>query len=120
MPRSKSKGESTSLPEPQQQQPHYVSWYTDTTNRLVRIELKLDLLLKQEATLMATVGDVQNAVTSETTVVGSVVTLLQQLSTMLKAAIASNDPAALQAVVDSINSNAQTLADAVTANTPAS
>ncbi len=68
---------------------------------------------------MATIADVQAAVTNETTVVGGVVTLLNQLSALLKAAIASNDPAALQAVVDSINANATTLANAVNANTPA-
>lgn len=94
-------------------------WWDDVTARLNRIEAKLDLLLVKEQKLMATIQDVQNAVTSETTVVGSVVTLLNQLSAQLQAAIAQNDPAALQALVTSINANATTLANAVTANTPA-
>ena len=96
------------------------SWYTDTTMRLARIENKLNLVLTQEAKIMASIGDVQSAVSAETTVVASVVTLLNQLSTLLKAAIASGDPTALGTVVDAINANAASLAAAVTANTPAS
>ena len=68
---------------------------------------------------MATIDDIKTAVANETTVEGSVVALLQQLSSALAAAIASNDPVAMQAVVDSINANAKALSDAVTANTPA-
>jgi hypothetical protein len=88
--------------------------------QLTRIEAKLDLLIATETKTMATLADIAAAVTAQTTVVGSVVTLLQQLSAELKAAIANSaDPAALQALVDSINANATTLANAVTANTPA-
>lgn len=68
---------------------------------------------------MATLADIQTAVTNEQTVEASVITLLQTLSADLKAALAANDPAAIQAVVDSINTNAAALAAAVTANTPA-
>jgi hypothetical protein len=67
---------------------------------------------------MATLQDIQNAVAAETTVVGSVTTLLQQLAQQLKDAIAAQDPVALQAVVDAINTNANQLANAVAANTP--
>jgi hypothetical protein len=94
-------------------------WIDPTGAQLNRIEYKLDLLLKQEARLMATIQDVQNAVTANTTVVGSTVTLLQQLTALLKAAIASNDPAAVQGVVDAITANTNALAQAVAANTPA-
>lgn len=87
--------------------------------RLTSIESKLDLLLAKESKLMATIADIQAAVTAEQTVEASVITLLQTLSADLKAALAANDPAALQAVVDSINTNAAALAAAVTANTPA-
>ena len=54
-----------------------------------------------------------------TLVVTGAVTLLNSLSQMLKDALASNDPAAIQAVIDQIDMNRQALADAVTANTPA-
>lgn len=76
--------------------------------------------LQQEGqSLMATITDVQTAVANETTVEQSAITLLQQLSQMLQAALAANDPAQVQAVVDQINANAQALSDAVAANTPA-
>lgn len=68
---------------------------------------------------MATLADVQAAVANLNTVEASVVAMLQTLSDALKAAIASNDPAALQAVVDSINADSTAMAAAVAANTPA-
>jgi hypothetical protein len=69
---------------------------------------------------MATLADIQAAVAAEKTVEDSVITLLGQISQQLKDAIAANDPAAMQAVVDQIDANAKSLSDAVTANTPAS
>ena len=65
----------------------------------------------------------QTAVANEGTVEASAITLLQGLSAQLQQLIANSgntvDPAAVQAIVDSINANAATLAAAVTANTPA-
>jgi hypothetical protein len=75
-------------------------------------------LSKQETLIMATLDDITAAVAAETTVEAGVITLLGQLSAELQAAIASNSPAALQAVVDSINANSAALSAAVTANTP--
>ena len=69
--------------------------------------------------VMATLADIQAAVSAETTVEGSVITLLQTLSADLKAAIASNDPVAMQAVVSTIEANTLALSNAVAANTPA-
>jgi hypothetical protein len=94
-------------------------WWDDVTMRLARIEYKLNLLLTKENKLMATVADIQAAVAAEKTVEDSAVTLLQQLTTLLKDAVAANDPVALQAVVDSLTANSAALASAVTANTPA-
>jgi hypothetical protein len=68
---------------------------------------------------MATLADIQAAVAAEKTVEDSVLALLSGLAQQLKDAIANNDPAAMQAVVDSLNSNASAMAAAVTANTPA-
>ena len=82
----------------------------------------LDLLrrIEQKVTKeMASLQDIQDAVTQQTTVQGSVVTLLGILAADLKAAIANNNPTQLQAVLDTLNSNAQALAAAVVANTPA-
>lgn len=69
---------------------------------------------------MASIDDIQARVTAQKTVVDSAVTLLQEISAELKAALASNDPAAVQAVIDSLDANTKELADAVQANTPAS
>lgn len=49
-------------------------------------------------------------------VIPSVVTLLQTLSQELKDALANNDTAAIQAVADKLNTDADTLAAAVAAN----
>ena len=67
---------------------------------------------------MATLADIQADVTRQGTVITSVVTLLQGLNDQLKAALAANDPAAIQAVIDSIDTNTKSLSDAVVANTP--
>ena len=72
-----------------------------------------------EDKIMATIDDVVSAVAAEKTVVDSAVALLNQLTAMLQAAIASGDPAKIQPAIDAINANKAELADAVTANTPA-
>lgn len=87
--------------------------------RIDRILGLLQTIVTKETAIMATIVDIQNAVAAEKTVEDSVVALLSQISAQLKAAIASNDPAALQAVVDSLNTNAASLSAAVVANTPA-
>jgi hypothetical protein len=68
---------------------------------------------------MATLDDVQTEVTAQTDVVASAVTLLGGLKTALDAAIASGNPAAVQAISDALGANSAALAAAVTANTPA-
>lgn len=68
---------------------------------------------------MATLADITAAVTAEKTVDDSIVALLNSIAQQLKDAIANNDPAAMQAVVDQITANSKELSDAVTANTPA-
>lgn len=68
---------------------------------------------------MATLADLTTAVAAQTSVDTAVVTLLDGLTTQLAAAIAANDPVAVQALVDQIAANTATLSAAVTANTPA-
>lgn len=74
-------------------------------------------LTQRMNTLMATMQDVQAAVTAEDTVVDSAIALLQGLA----AAVAGLKPdqAAIDALAADITSKTQMLADAVTANTPA-
>jgi len=70
--------------------------------------------------IMAKIEELTTAVNDEKTVEDSAIALLQGLSAQLTAALASNTPdTAVQAVIDSINSNKAALAAAVTANTPA-
>lgn len=90
-----------------------------------RVEKKVDAIGRQEGRvlrqgdkIMATLADVQAKVTAEGTVVDSAVTLLKGLKDQLDAAIASNDPAAIQALSDSIGAQTDQLAAAVAANTP--
>ena len=70
---------------------------------------------------MALLDNLAAEVTRQTTVDGSVVTLLNGLVAQLAklAAQPSVDPAALQALVEAVKANDDTLAAAVTANTPA-
>jgi uncharacterized protein YoxC len=88
----------------------------ETARRLDQIETAL---LSIGRNIMATLKDIQDDVTAEKTVIDSAVALLAGLSQQLKDAIAANDPAALQAIVDGLDANKAELAAAVTANTPA-
>ncbi len=59
----------------------------------------------------------KSEVAENTSVVGSAVVLLNNLSQMLKDAIASGDPAELAALAATLDSNSNALAAAVAANT---
>lgn len=79
----------------------------------------LHQILNKERIIMATMQELNAAVQRNTDVEASVETMLQGISQQLKDAKASNDPAAIQAVIDQIDANTKRLSDAVTANTPA-
>ena len=68
---------------------------------------------------MATMQDLTASVQRESDANDAVVTLLSGVSQQLKDAKASNDPQAIQTVIDQIDANTKKLSDAVTANTPA-
>lgn len=76
-------------------------------------------ILKKEEILMATMQDLQAAVQRNSDVDDSVIVLLNGIVQQLKDAQASNDPQAIQAVIDSLDADTKKMADAVTANTPA-
>lgn len=69
--------------------------------------------------IMKTIDELIAAVQAEKTVTDSAVALLNGLSSQLKVAIATGDPAKLQALSDSIDAQTKELSDAVAANTPA-
>jgi len=90
-------------------------------NQLVMMGM-LRSLLKQEAQMAVDLTAAKAEVAKNTTVTGSVVTLLQQLTALIQAIPPSSDPvtqAALDELVAALTTNDQTVADAVTANTPA-
>lgn len=67
---------------------------------------------------MATIADLQAEVAKVKTVEASAVALLKGLSQQLKDALAANDPAAIQAVIEDLDTGTNDLAAAVTENTP--
>ena len=87
--------------------------------QLADIAGMLRQLLEQGQQIMASLQDIRQAVADEKTVEDSVLALLTSVEQQLKNAIASNDPAAMQAIVDDITAHKQAMADAVAANTPA-
>lgn len=89
------------------------------SDHLEHLSHEFHFLTSKINTIMADLKSLQDQVTAENAVIDSAVVLLEGLKTALDAAIASNDPAALQALSDSIGSETQKLADAVAANTPA-
>ena len=81
------------------------------------IEHLLTHLIFQGRTIMSTLDDLEASVANTTTVEASAVVLLQNLSALITAS--AGDPAALAALAGTLTTNANALADAVTANTPA-
>jgi ABC-type transporter Mla subunit MlaD len=89
----------------------------DLEHRLDRLEKVVRELFHQGERIMATLADLQAAVTAEDTVIDSAITLLQGLAAQI-AALQPNQ-AAIDALAADVTAKTQALADAVTANTPA-
>lgn len=82
-----------------------------------RIEQKLDRILNKENRIMADLTQLSADVANTTSVEESAITLINNIAAQLAAA--ASDPAAIQALSDSLNTEAASLAAAVAANTPA-
>lgn len=67
--------------------------------------------------IMATLDDIKAAVAAQTTVIGSAITLLNELHTKLTEALQTNDTAKIQEVLDEMQAQTASLASAVQANT---
>lgn len=80
---------------------------------------ELPKLIKKVDKIMATMQELRDAVKRNTDVDESVVTLIEGISQQLKDAQASQDPQALQEVIDQLDADTKRMADAVTANTKA-
>ncbi len=76
-------------------------------------------ILEKVNTIMAALDDLKAAVAKDTEVDQAAITLLTGLKAALDAAIASGDPAQLQALSDQLGTNTAALSAAITANTPA-
>lgn len=91
--------------------------------KLDTIILKLNNVLRKERQMAVDLSALQAEVERDRTVDESAKTLLEGLTAKINELIAASgntvDPAALQALVDSIKSNTDNLAAAVSANTPA-
>lgn len=94
------------------------------TDRLANIQALLAGLidamvgsLAEEDHMSQQLDDLKAEVERSTAVGQSAITLIQGLAAQIEAQ--KNDPAALQALADSLKASDQALADAVTANTPA-
>ena len=85
--------------------------------RLDAIQSSLDALKTQGEKMSQQIQDLQAAVAAEDTVIASAITLLNGLSAQIIAL--KDDPAALAALAADVNTQAQALAAAVAANTPA-
>lgn len=90
--------------------------------QLNRIEQKLDLVIKQNVTIlnkenqeMATVADVRAEVAAIRTVQHSIVVLVQGLIQLVKDA--RNDPAALQLLIDDLEAGKAEIVQAITEGT---
>jgi len=68
---------------------------------------------------MAILDDLKAQVEANTQLEASAVTLIQGIAQQLKDAIAAGDPVALAALAEQLHNSAASLADAITANTPA-
>jgi hypothetical protein len=82
----------------------------------------LQTLTNMETKMTISLDALSAAVANNSTIEGSVVTLLQQLASQIAAIPPSNDPAtqaSLDALVATLSQNDTTLASAVVANTPA-
>jgi hypothetical protein len=95
----------------------YITYMSHRLTQLDRLERKLDALSYGVFKMSAEMDALRASVTSQKTVVDGVATMLTDLSERLKAAIADDDPAALQAIVADVDANTKALADAVVANT---
>jgi len=98
-------------------------------SKLDKINAKLDIAIlllnrlnRQESTMAIDLTKITAEVQANTTVTQSVVTLVNSLAAQIAAIPPSSDPttqAALDQLVQTLGANDQTIAAAVTANTPA-
>jgi hypothetical protein len=105
---------------------HFDSVWSEAPPWAVELKTMVSGLITQESEQMATLADIVTETRNTRTIVGSVKVAFDglqakvtELTAALDAAIASNDPVAMQAAVDelkAVNAELQTLAPAITDN----
>ena len=80
---------------------------------------ELQILRQQGKLIMSALDNLKTAVTAQTTVDQSALTLIEGIASQLSTMAASNNDAALQALADELTASTTPLASAVAANTPA-
>jgi hypothetical protein len=93
------------------------SWFVYDSKQFVRIEDSLTELHRKVDKIMATLADLQAAVTAEDSVIDSAITLIKGLADQI-AALQPNQ-AAIDALAADVKAKSDALAAAVAANTPA-
>jgi ABC-type transporter Mla subunit MlaD len=88
---------------------------SELRGRLEHIHSLLNALLDQGKTIMATLADLQTAVTAEDTVIDSAITLIKGLAAQIAAL--PPDQAAIDALAADVKGTSDALAAAVAANT---
>lgn len=96
---------------------HHFEARCEVMRRLDALDEKIDLILDRQEIIMATMAELEAAVTRNTDVDESVLTLIAGISQQLKDA--QGDPAQIADIIAKLDANTQKMADAVTANTPA-
>lgn len=90
---------------------------------LERIENKLNILIKKENKMDVTIDQILAEATSETTLQGSIITLINSIQAQLTAALSGTTippdvQAKMNAVFSTLTSNDAAVTAAITANTP--
>lgn len=80
---------------------------------------RLDLMLTNQENMMTQMDDLAAATARNTDAKNSILNVLQGVTQQLKDAQASNDPAAMKAVIDQLDQNSQGLAAAAVQGTKA-
>lgn len=90
--------------------------FYEVIQKLDQVLTEISRLSQEEKRTMADLNELTEEVTNNTDVVASAVTLIAGLADQLEAA--ATDPAAVQALANTLRTNNQSLAAAVAANTP--
>ena len=97
---------------------HHIGLTPEVNAQFYAFQHKLDLIIRNQEKIMATLADLTAAVARNTDAENAALEYLKGISQQLKDAQAANDPAALDAVIASIDANTAKAAAAIVQGTP--